>query len=274
MIVTLTPRTSARFAGSALPDDCQGPALQHLLIPRVASWSMYPTLCKGDRLELGPAEPLHVGDLVVFRRPFGLVCHRLIARQEQVLLTKGDASSGPPEPVLFKDVLGIVVAVVRGSTRVVMADLATLAPPPPWRRSTDRLCVTILDRSRRGAHRLIRLALQHSWLGRFLAGRIVRWATVEGMTASPVQSLHEALVAAPTASPIHQNGRHDPSMILGIRLGPVWLGTFHPSIERLDIRPVLAGTRLEFTLRQHYGISGAPDSSHPPTNYLQSPCIR
>ncbi|MCS6293214.1 MAG: S26 family signal peptidase [Nitrospira sp.] len=250
MIITLTPRTSARFAGSALPEDCQEPALQHLLIPRVASWSMYPTLCKGDRLELGPAEPLHVGDLVVFRRPFGLVCHRLVARQEQVLLTKGDASSGTPEPVLFKDVLGIVVAVVRGSTRVVTADLDTLPPPPPWCRIVDHLNVTILDHSRRGAHRLIRLALQNSWLGGFLARRMVRWATIERVRASPVQSLHEALMPNPTASPSHQDGRPDPSVILGIRLGPIRLGTFHQSAERLDIRPVLAGTRLEFTLRE------------------------
>lgn len=250
MIVTLTPRTATRVAGSALPENCQGPALQHLVIPRVASWSMYPTLCKGDRLELGPAEPLHVGDLVVFRKPFGLVCHRLVARQEQVLLTKGDANSGAPEPVMLRDVLGIVVAVVRGSTRVVTADLVTLPPQPPWRRIIDHLSVTILDRSRRGARRLIRLALQHSWLGGLLASQMVRWATVERMTASPVQSLSQALVPNPAASPLHQDGRPGPSVILGIRLGPVWLGTFHQSAERLDIRPVLAGTRLELTLRQ------------------------
>ncbi|NOS76358.1 MAG: S26 family signal peptidase [Nitrospira sp.] len=250
MIVTLTPRTAARFAGSALPENCQGPALQHLQIPRVASWSMYPTLCKGDRLELGPAEPLHVGDLVVFRKPFGLVCHRLVARQAQVLFTKGDANSGAPEPVMLRDVLGIVVAVVRGSTRVITADLATLAPPPPWRRIIDHLSVITLDRSRQGVHRLIRLALQSSWLGGYLAGRMVRWATIECVTASPVQSFHEALVPTPTAPPIHQNGRPDPLMILGIRLGPVWLGTFHQPTERLDIRPILAGTRLEFTLRE------------------------
>ncbi|MDP3089781.1 MAG: S26 family signal peptidase [Nitrospira sp.] len=250
MIVTLTPRTATRFAGSALPENCQGTALQHLLIPRVASWSMYPTLCKGDRLELGPAEPLHVGDLVVFRRPFGLVCHRLVARQEQVLLTKGDANSGAPEPVMLRDVLGIVVAVVRGSTRVLMADLATLPPPPPWRRIIDHLSVTILDRSRRGARRLIRLGLQHSWLGEFLASQTVRWTSVERMTASPVQSLHEALAPNPTEPPSIQDGRPDPRMILGIRLGPIRLGTFHQSTERLDIRPILAGTRLEFTLRE------------------------
>ncbi len=250
MIVTLTPRTSARFTGSALPENCQGPALQYLLTPRVASWSMYPTLCKGDRLELGPAEPLHVGDLVVFRRPFGLVCHRLVARQEQVLLTKGDANSGAPEPVMLREVLGIVVAVVRGSTRVVTANLDTLPPPSPWRRIIDNLNVTILDRSRRGAHRCIRLALQNSWLGGFLAGRMVRWATIERVTASPLQSLHEALMPNPTTPLLHQDGRPDPSVILGIRLGPVWLGTFHQSAERLDIRPVLAGTRLEFTLRE------------------------
>lgn len=250
MIVTLTPRTATRFAGSALPEICQGPALQYLQIPRVASWSMYPTLCKGDRLELGPADPLNVGDLVVFRRPFGLVCHRIVARQEQVLLTQGDASSGAPEPVLFRDVLGIVVAVVRGSTRVVTADLATLAPPPPWRRTIDQLSTTILDRSRRGAHRFIRLALQNSWVGGFLASLMVRWATVERMAASPVQSLSQAFTLNPAALPSHPADRLDPSALLEIRLGPIWLGTFHQSSERLDIRPVLADTSLEFTLRE------------------------
>ncbi len=250
MIVKLTPQTSARFAGHALPENFQGLALQHLLIPRVASWSMYPTLCKGDRLELGPAEPLQLGDLVVFRRPFGLVCHRVVAQQEQVLLTKGDANSGLPEPVMFEDVLGIVVAVVRGTTRVATADLATLPPLPPRRRIIDHLSRTILDRSRRATHRLIRLALQHSWLGGFLAGQTVRWATVEGMTASPVQSLHDALMPHSTEPPSAQNSRPDPRMILGIHLGPIRLGTFRQATETLDIRPVLAGTRLEVALRE------------------------
>ena len=227
MIVTLAPRTSARFAGIALPECCQGPALQHLIIPRVASWSMFPTLCKGDCLELGSVEFLQMGDLVVFRSPFGLICHRLVAQHGNRLHTKGDAESSHPELVMRHDVLGIVVAVVRGSTRVLAADLAALPPPPPWARSLDRLSLSLWEQSR----------------------QIARYARIEPMGKSPLQSLHHSLMPyAPPESGPSQPDRDNSPAILGIRLGPIYLGIFYPDAERLDIRPVFAGTAVESIL--------------------------
>jgi hypothetical protein len=248
MIVTLTPRASARFPAAALPESCQGTALQHVVTPRVASWSMYPTLCKGDRLELGPAELLRAGDLVVFRKPFGLVCHRLVARHDNFLLTRGDACSGPPEQVMVREVLGIVVAVVRGSSRAVTADLAGLAPPPPWLRFFDRLNVALSERSRRMAGRLIRPALLHPRLGGFIARQIARYATTEWIGESPVQSLNAPVVSNASDRPSSLKGRLHPPPVLEIRLGPVYLGIFDPNSKMLDIRPILAGTGVELAL--------------------------
>jgi len=101
---------------------------------RVAGWSMYPTLCKGDRLTLEPvsSDHLQVGDLVLFHRQFPhgrrLVCHRLVAvdatHGDLQLVTKGDAMTGDGEIIQPEQVLGKVVAVkerwslARGSKRV------------------------------------------------------------------------------------------------------------------------------------------------------------
>jgi signal peptidase I len=86
---------------------------------RVAGWSMYPTLWKGDRLTVEPAPPtsLQVGDLLLFHDRGRLICHRLVAMQEngdrQRLITKGDAMTGLGETIQPEQVLGKVVAVAR-----------------------------------------------------------------------------------------------------------------------------------------------------------------
>ncbi|MCC6140577.1 MAG: S24/S26 family peptidase [Nitrospira sp.] len=251
MIVTLAPRASVRFAATALPDSCQGPALQHLMTLRVTSWSMYPALCKGDSLELGPPDPFHAGDLIVFRTPFGLMCHRLIARQGDCVLTKGDASSGLPEQVMISDVLGIVTAVTRGSTRVPTADLAALAPLPPWARVLDHLIVTCQENSRRIVRRAIRPALRHPRLGKFIASQIAYYATLTPIGISPIQTFQDAVILnASTLSPDHERQLNPPPLppLLALRLGPIPLGCFHPQSNRLDIRPLLAGTPVESAL--------------------------
>lgn len=268
MIVTLVPPASARFAGHRLPGQCLGPALQYLLIPRVVSWSMFPTLCKGDRLELGPPDPLHLGDLVVFRRPFGLVCHRLIERNGTILYTKGDASTGLPEQISIQDVLGIVVAVVRGATRVPTADLATLAPPAPWRRMLNDLSITLRERSRHRAHRLIRLLVQNVLVGGVIARQTVRWATIEPIGTSPIRSLSDAIMPTASESAASLESPPESWLLIRIRLGPLCLGLFNPGSETLDLRPVLSDTSVESALRQalcHRGFQVPPARRHSPS---------
>jgi signal peptidase I len=86
---------------------------------RVASWSMYPALWKGDQLTVEPASPaqLQVGDLLLFHDRGRLICHRLVAMQEtgarHRIITKGDAATGCGEVIQPDQVLGRVVAVTR-----------------------------------------------------------------------------------------------------------------------------------------------------------------
>ncbi len=90
---------------------------------RVEGWSMYPTLCKGDRLTVEPvsAAQLRSGDLALFVHRFAdgprLICHRLIRTmvdpQRTSLVTKGDAVAACDPPVQAGQVLGRVAAISR-----------------------------------------------------------------------------------------------------------------------------------------------------------------
>ena len=87
---------------------------------RVASWSMYPTVRKGDELLVEPVSPsqIRLGDLLVFHDRGRLLCHRLVAvdmaGSEPRLLTKGDAATACDAPLEPGRVLGRVTAVKRG----------------------------------------------------------------------------------------------------------------------------------------------------------------
>jgi GNAT superfamily N-acetyltransferase len=86
---------------------------------RVAGWSMYPALRKGDRMTVESARPsqLRIGDLIVFHLRGRLICHRLVALEGMGpglrIVTKGDATSGCDEPLQPEQVLGRVVTVMR-----------------------------------------------------------------------------------------------------------------------------------------------------------------
>jgi len=86
---------------------------------RVAGWSMYPALRKGDRIAVDPVRPaqLRVGDLLLFHHLGQLICHRLIALHEAGpvprIITKGDAVTGCDGPLQPDQVLGRVVSVGR-----------------------------------------------------------------------------------------------------------------------------------------------------------------
>ena len=63
-----------------------------MVVPRIVSSSMTPTIQEGDRLEPSPPTSLTVGAIVVFRNDTMLVCHRVTAIDAQgTLSTRGDA---------------------------------------------------------------------------------------------------------------------------------------------------------------------------------------
>jgi len=117
----LTPATAGDRLGLA-----DLPEISDLLLRagffrfRVASWSMYPTLWKGDQLTVEPASAtgLRVGDVILFHQRGQLICHRVVALDTAGpgvrIVTKGDAAAACDTPLHPDDVLGRVVRVRPG----------------------------------------------------------------------------------------------------------------------------------------------------------------
>lgn len=87
---------------------------------KISGLSMWPTLQRGDEIEIGPLDSLETGDLVVFRSWEGLVCHRLKEfRSLNDITLQGDASSVPDRGIGFDRILGKVTWIRRGKRKWV-----------------------------------------------------------------------------------------------------------------------------------------------------------
>jgi hypothetical protein len=80
--------------------------------------SMRPWLCQGDtvvvrRIDIDQLRP---GNILVIRTNGDLLTHRLIAVNDNVWLTKGDASPAPDKPVSPREILGRVESIERSRT--------------------------------------------------------------------------------------------------------------------------------------------------------------
>jgi len=74
---------------------------------------MFPLFPHGTLLYFSAASPPAVGDLVVFLKPKGLICHRLVALNRGQATTWGDWNSGADVPQPVAALLGRCVFVVR-----------------------------------------------------------------------------------------------------------------------------------------------------------------
>ncbi len=82
--------------------------------------SMSPFIRNGDVLEVVPSKgKINLGDVVFYCSSYGSpVVHRVIQRNKENIITKGDSVSGSDHSVLFKHVLGRVVAVEKNGWRM------------------------------------------------------------------------------------------------------------------------------------------------------------
>jgi len=100
---------------------------------------MSPFIRNGDIVQVIPVKgKIHPGDIILYRSPHGgPIIHRVIQRDKESIITKGDSLSKPDQPLLPKQVLGRVVAVekngwhIRLDTRrgkILNILLATISP--------------------------------------------------------------------------------------------------------------------------------------------------
>ena len=82
--------------------------------------SMSPFIRNGDVMEVVPVKgKINFGDIILYHSSCGSpVIHRVIQRNKESIITKGDSVPSSDHQVLFKHVLGRVVAVEKNGWRI------------------------------------------------------------------------------------------------------------------------------------------------------------
>ena len=247
-----------RFAAQDLPGALQLPLLNSMVVPRIVSSSMTPTIQKGDRLELSPPTSLTVGTIVVFRIDTMFVCHRITAIDSQgTLSTRGDATQGACEVVQPGSVIGVVTGVMREGTHVSLGQsphMSSAAAQPTNLKSHVRTVVV------RSVTQSVRVLARFSFFQHMLA-ILLRWtATVDVLTPAPLQSIpsHSKVASFTLRMSPHlaellaaSNGQKPTRYV--IRLGPWRLAQYDPATESLLLRQSLRDAGLESLVRQICG---------------------
>ena len=78
--------------------------------------SMEPTLTHRDIVVFAPGIEPRVGDIIVFRQGGTVVCHRIIEKAGEWLVTQGDHNKSHDPAVKAGQLIGVVVKVVDGKT--------------------------------------------------------------------------------------------------------------------------------------------------------------
>ena len=151
-----TVDTRSEVKGELFLDILQSTGIARLA---VTGASMLPAIWPGDVLEVERrgADEISPGDVVLFTRQGGYTAHRVVAKtrtaDRPLLITRGDALPAPDDPISPEQLLGRVVAVLRGGRR--------LEPRPTrwgraaaWILARSEFCVRLVLRLRRVAQSL------------------------------------------------------------------------------------------------------------------------
>jgi hypothetical protein len=96
---------------------------------QVSGGSMLPSVWPGDILLIHLAEfsGLRTGDLLFYARNGGFVVHRVVGKNVDAVITRGDALAQDDDPVAPSRVLGKVAVIERGRARFVPKEKLTSA---------------------------------------------------------------------------------------------------------------------------------------------------
>lgn len=175
-----------RFSAQDLPDELQLPLLNSMVVPRIVSSSMMPTIQEGDKLELSPSISLTIGAIVVFRNDNLLVCHRIIAIDPYgILSTKGDATQSTSEVVQPGSVIAVVSGVMRDGTHISLGNNPHISSTAQSTSRNKRVRPIVFRSAIKSIRILAKLPLFRPMLGLLLQYT----ATVDVLTPVPLQSL-------------------------------------------------------------------------------------
>jgi hypothetical protein len=251
VIQLLSPLTlDSRFIAQDLPDSLQLPLLNSMVVPRIVSSSMAPTIQAGDKLELGPPTSLTIGTIVVFRIDSLLVCHRITTIDSQgTLSTRGDATQGFCETVQPSSVIGVVTGLLREG-----AYLSLGQDPLPSSTAADQASLKSRLRALivRSITQSIRVLARFSFFQHMLAILLQWTATVDVLAQAPLRSLpsHSKVASfrlrmSPHITELLADYSQQQPTQYSVRLGPWRLAQYHPATESLLLRQSLREADLE-----------------------------
>ena len=211
----------------------------------IVSWSMFPTLRKGDRIHLMEPGILRPGDMIVYHQADLLVCHRIVRLESRnLIVVKGDHSTGAGEFIHSERVLGKVSLIVRGSKQ--------FSPGTPFSATwLDRVHKGIQQGRERGEEyvrqgilRLVQLLGRGEFFRRWekcLLGRFLHFLVGVPMPVRLVKGYQFFDVGRSPLSndsfanlPAWVRGASEP--ILDIYLGSRSIGTFHIESDKQELR--------------------------------------
>lgn len=229
-----------------------------MIVPRIVSSSMMPTIQEGDRLALSPPTSLTVGAIVVFQNDTLLVCHRITAIDPQgTVWTRGDATQGACEVVQPGSVIGVVTGVMRDGTHVPLGKIRHMSSASGQPTRLTSRVRTVVTRS------VITCMCVLSTLSLFqpMLALLLRWtARVDVFTPSQLQSFPSHVkVASFTLRMFPREVRRLPVSTeqkptrYVVRMGPWQLAQYDPATGSLLLRQSLRDAGLESLLRQCCG---------------------
>lgn len=219
-------------------------AAGHFHTMGTTGWSMFPAIHKGDAIEVGPADSLAVGDVVVFHQEGSLVCHRVVdIGASGDVRTQGDHANGQDPPVRHQDILGKVTMVIRGSHRFPPAAVAGTRFSDACAMRLD-LRLTAFRNSLHDTTLSVAAFLKRRAWCRAMALRILKKCVrVDVGICAPIR-----LVKAYRFLPFHKmrpDMGSSGDLIIRARLGRHPIGTFHPASGALHLRRLATGLGLE-----------------------------
>lgn len=224
------------------------PAVVHLSTLTITSWSMFPTIHKGDAIEVGPTDPITAGDVVVFHHAGTLVCHRVVdIGPGDDIHTQGDQARGQDPPIRRQDILGKVTVVIRGRRRFQPTVAPETSATAAFRMRTDLFQSSLRARLHDAALAGVAFLKQRAWF-RNIATRILKkYVRFDIGIRAPIRSV-QAYHFTPTDERPPDAGHADGLIILA-RLGRHSLGTLNPASGEMRVRRIAAELGLEERLR-------------------------
>jgi signal peptidase I len=257
MIQTLNPEPlNARFSLADILPAASLPHVGHLFCLKVTSWSMFPTILKGDVLTIEPADQVLPGDIVVFQHIGTLVCHRVTSvGAGGEIYTKGDQADRPDPPIPQRDILAKVTAIMRGGQNVSPAPLRDPPIASLVRMKADLFLTAAREHLRSRALKTVALFKHVPWVRDAVAVALRKRVRFSVGIRAPIRAL-EAYRFIPLGKWHGGHGDGFPpechaanALVFMAHLGGQPLATFDPASGKVSIRRIAAGLGLEESLR-------------------------